>query len=101
MIFGEIEKNEHVTLLTIEQAANVISFSLMKEHALRQKDRSIRNDFFLHFLDGTFSSQEEIIGRAGEFSLNNEQKFICVVGKIDRDNHYPTYIQRLEKVDDI
>ncbi|MEH7085723.1 PucR family transcriptional regulator [Neobacillus drentensis] len=101
MIIGEIEKTDHLISLTIEQATNVISFALMKEHALRQQERSIRNDFFLHFSDGTFSSQEEIIGRAAEFSLKNEQRYICAVGKIDKDDHHPSFTERLEKVDDI
>ncbi|MEH7306838.1 PucR family transcriptional regulator [Neobacillus drentensis] len=101
MIMGEIEKTDHLTSLTIEQATNVISFALMKEHALRQQERSNRNDFFLQFSDGTFSSQEEIIGRAAEFSLKNAQKYICAVGKIDRDDQHATYTERLEKADDI
>ncbi|WHY69391.1 PucR family transcriptional regulator [Neobacillus sp. SuZ13] len=101
MIIGEIEKTDHLISLTIEQAANVISFAIMKEHALRQQERSKRNDFFLHFSDGTFSSHEEIIGRAAEFSLQNDQRYICAVGKIDRDNHHPSFTERLEKADDI
>lgn len=99
MINGEVKKTDQLTSLTIEQATNVISFSLMKESALRQQGRSIRNDFFLHFIDGTFSSQEEIIGRAAEFSLRNDQKYICVVGKIDGDKFQPSYAERHEKAD--
>ncbi|WP_342042187.1 PucR family transcriptional regulator [Bacillus sp. OTU2372] len=101
MIIGEIERNDQLTLLTIEQAANVISFALMKENALKQHDRSIRNDFFLHFLNGTFASQEEIIGRAEEFSLHHKQMYICAVGKIDGNLLHPTYTQRHEKEDDV
>jgi purine catabolism regulator len=101
MIMGEIQKTDQLTLLTIEQAANVISFSLLKENALKQHDRSIRNDFFLHFLNGAFASQEEIIGRAAEFSLHHSQMYICAAGKIDGDLQHPTYTQRHEKEDDI
>ncbi|MEH7120248.1 PucR family transcriptional regulator [Neobacillus vireti] len=101
MIIGEIEKTDQLTLLTIEQAANVISFALMKENALKQHERSIRNDFYLHFLDGTFASQEEIIGRASEFSLHQNQMYICAVGKIDGNLLHPTYTQRHEKEDDV
>ncbi|PLS08513.1 PucR family transcriptional regulator [Neobacillus cucumis] len=101
IIIGEIKKTDQFTLLTIEQAANVISFSLIKENALRQHDRSIRNDFFLHFLDGTLSSQDEITGRAAEFSLQNNQMYICAVGKIDGELHHPTYTQQHEKADDL
>lgn len=101
MIKGDIDRKDHLTSLTIEQATNVISFSLMKESALRQQARSVRNDFFLHFLNGNFSSQEEILGRAGEFSLKNEQIYICVVGKIDGDQYQPTFAERHEQADDI
>lgn len=73
----------------------------MKEIALKQHDRSIRNDFFLHFLDGTLSSQEEIIGRAAEFSLQNQQMYICAVGKIDGELQQPTYIQQHEDTDEL
>ncbi|WP_251552052.1 PucR family transcriptional regulator [Neobacillus muris] len=101
LILGDLEQSDRLAYLTIEQAVNVISFTLMKEHALRQKDRSIRNDFFLHFLDGTFTTQEEIIGRASEFSLKNDQKYICAAGKVDGDDHLPTFTKYHEKVDDI
>jgi PucR family transcriptional regulator, purine catabolism regulatory protein len=101
VIGGQIDKADQCTSLTVEQAANVISFSLMKEHALRRHERSIRNDFFLHFLDGTFSSQEEIIGRAIEFSLQTDRKYICAVGKIEGTDYHPTYAERHEKADDI
>ncbi|MED4228377.1 PucR family transcriptional regulator [Neobacillus cucumis] len=101
IIIGKIDNTDQLTLLTIEQATNVISFSLMKEIALKQHDRSIRNDFFLHFLDGTLSSQEEIIGRAAEFSLQNQQMYICAVGKIDGQLQQPTYIQQHEDTDEL
>ncbi|MEH7416780.1 PucR family transcriptional regulator [Neobacillus drentensis] len=101
IIFGEIVNTDQLTLLTIEQATNVISFSLMKENALKQHDRSIRNDFFLHFLDGTFSSQEEIIGRAAEFSLEYQQMYVCAVGKLDGELYHPTYTQQHEDVDEL
>lgn len=101
MISGEIEKTDQLLLLTIEQAVNVISFALLKENALKQHDLRIRNEFFLHFLDGTFSSQEEIIGRAAEFSLQNNRKYICAAGKMDDDRDHPTYAEHHEKTEEI
>ncbi|GER67603.1 PucR family transcriptional regulator [Weizmannia acidilactici] len=82
-VHGELDKTDHLSALIIEQAMNVISFALMKEQAIKQHARSIRNDFFLHFLEGAFSSREEMIHRAAEFSLRNDQSYICVAGKID------------------
>ncbi|MGE1165539.1 PucR family transcriptional regulator [Peribacillus simplex] len=100
-ISGEIKTSDNLITLTIEQATNVISFALMKEHALKQHDRNTRNDFFLHFLDGSFSSQEEIINRAKEFSLHNEQAYICAVGKIDESELAKSYIQLQRRADSI
>ena len=100
-ISGEIKNSDNLITLTIEQATNVISFALMKEHALKQHDRNIRNDFFLHFLDGSFSSQEEIINRAKEFSLHNEQAYICAVGKIDESELAKSYTQLQRRADSI
>ena len=100
-ISGEIKTSDRLITLTIEQAANVISFALMKEYALKQHDRNIRNDFFLHFLDGSFSSQEEIINRAKEFSLQNEQPYICAVGKMDKTDFIRSYVQEQERADKV
>ncbi|MEZ0116308.1 UNVERIFIED_ORG: purine catabolism regulator [Heyndrickxia coagulans] len=82
-ITGELDQADHLRALLIEQAVNVISFALMKEQAVKQHARSIRNDFFLHFLEGAFSSQAEMINRAAEFALRNDQAYVCVAGKID------------------
>ncbi|WP_338448550.1 PucR family transcriptional regulator [Niallia oryzisoli] len=102
LVVGAIPQEDHLTILTIEQAINVLSFTLMKEHALKQHARNIRNDFFLHFLDGAFSVHDEIINRAKEFSLQNERDYICVVGKMDNDeNSYYTYTQRQQKADNL
>lgn len=100
-ISGEIKTSDNLITLAVEQATNVISFALMKEHALKQHDRNIRNDFFLHFLDGSFSSQEEIINRAKEFSLHNEQTYICAVGKIDESDSDISYTQLQRRADSI
>lgn len=100
-ISGEIKSSDNLITLTIEQATNVISFALMKEHALKQHDRNIRNEFFLHVLDGSFSSKEEIINRAKEFSLHNEQTYICVVGKMDETHESKNYTQQQEKADSV
>lgn len=100
LITGEIKSDDQLTLLMIDQAINVLSFALMKEHAIKQHARTIRNDFFIHFLEGNFSSQEEITSRAAEFSLKNEQAYICAIGRVD-DEHRHTYTQHQRKAEDI
>ncbi|MEC1437853.1 PucR family transcriptional regulator [Bacillus sonorensis] len=85
VVCGMIPSSDKGLLLTIEQAANVIGFELMKENALKQYARRARNEFFSNFLDGAFSSPEEIKNRAKEFQLKWNQKYICIAGKLDRN----------------
>ncbi|WP_404328580.1 PucR family transcriptional regulator [Mesobacillus maritimus] len=102
IVDGAIPPKNHLAVLTIEQGINVLSFALMKDHALKQQQRSIRNDFFLHYLDGAFSAHDEIINRAKEFSLPNHAEYLCVVGKVDNDeNDYHTYRQRQQKAENL
>jgi len=100
-ILGEIKGSDHLTTLTIEQAANVISFALMQEHTLKQHERSVRNDFFTHFLEDAFSSQEEITNRAKEFSIQVNKPYICLVGKLDETNTNTSYSRLQQKIDTI
>ncbi|KIL51943.1 PucR family transcriptional regulator [Jeotgalibacillus soli] len=79
-----IPQTDRSAVLTIEQAANVIAFELMKENALKQKTQRLRNEFFTNFMNNAFSSSEEILNRAKEFSLSNENRFFCAAGRIDQ-----------------
>lgn len=72
-------------ILTIEQAANVISFELLKENAVKQFSRRARNEFFSNFIDRSFTGHEEIKSRAKEFRLRWDQKYMCICGKLDRN----------------
>jgi PucR family transcriptional regulator, purine catabolism regulatory protein len=102
IVVGPIPQEDHLSILTIEQGMNVLSFALMKDHALKQHAKSIRNDFFLHFLDGVFSAPDEIINRAKEFSLRNDTDYLCVVGKVDRgENDCHTYTLRQQKAENL
>jgi PucR family transcriptional regulator, purine catabolism regulatory protein len=78
-----IPPSDRTTVLTVEQAANVIAFELMKENALRQKTQRLRNEFFTNFINGAFSSSEEILNRGKEFGLFGEYRYFCAVGKLD------------------
>ncbi|MBY8911277.1 PucR family transcriptional regulator [Bacillus sp. YC2] len=73
-------------ILTIEQAANVISFELLKENALKQFSRRARNEFFSNFIERSFTGHEEIKSRAKEFRLRWDQKYMCIAGKLDRND---------------
>ncbi|MFP3844129.1 PucR family transcriptional regulator [Priestia filamentosa] len=80
-VFGEIHPTDRSTVLTIEQAINVIAFELMKENALKQNERRLHNEFFNNFINGSFTTSQEILSRGKEFGLENEQRYVCAVGK--------------------
>ncbi|WP_046176432.1 PucR family transcriptional regulator [Domibacillus indicus] len=101
LLEGAIYPQEHVKLLTIEQALNVISFELLKEDAVKQFTRRIRNEFFLNFLDDAFSSEEESVSRAKEFDLPLKQKYICAAGRIDAPEEEWSYYTNQKELDEI
>lgn len=91
LIAGEIPLSDRLLVLTVEQAANVLAFELMKDEALKQSDRKIRDAFFSNLVSGSFTTEEEIASRAREFHLSRKQTSVCVVGKLDMDNRAVTF----------
>lgn len=101
LLKGFVYPTEQVKLLTIEQALNVISFELLKEEAVKQSTRRIRNEFFSNFLDDAFSSEEETISRAKEFDLPLKQKYVCAVGRIDAPEEEWSYYTNQKELDEV
>jgi purine catabolism regulator len=85
LVEENLAKLDQGKILMIEQAANVIAFELMKESALKQYERRAKNEFFTNFVDGKFTSKDEIRNRTKEFGLNCEQKYILIATKLDRN----------------
>lgn len=92
-VAGKTDSFSSELVLTMEQAANVIAFERLKENALKQHQQKARNEFFINYLEGAFTTKEEIINRAKEFNLPNEEKYICVVGKVDRQEKWKSFTQ--------
>jgi len=92
-ILGLIPISDRATILTIKQATNVIAFELMKENALKQHTRRIQNEFFSNFINGTFSTSDEIISRGKEFGLKDDQRYICAVGEISEEDKKRSFMQ--------
>ncbi|WP_236620356.1 PucR family transcriptional regulator [Sporolactobacillus laevolacticus] len=101
MIAGHIPMEERMLVLTIEQAANVLAFELIKDEALKQSDRKIRDDFFLKLIMDEFSSKEEMVSRAKEFGMLSEQKTILAVGKLDIDDKQISFTKFRMKTNDV
>jgi len=81
--------------LAIEQASTVISFTLLKNEAIKENTRMLENNFFTSLVDGNISSQQEIIHRGEQHGLINNLKYICIVCKIDGDNHSTDILELL------
>ncbi|MBD1379355.1 PucR family transcriptional regulator [Metabacillus arenae] len=92
-VLGFIPLSDRSTILTIKQATNVIAFELMKENALKQNTRRIQNEFFNNFINGAYSTNEEVISRGKEFRLLNEQRYVCAVGKIEDKEKNISFMQ--------
>lgn len=72
--------------LAIEQASTVISFTLLKNEAIRESSRLLENNFFGSLVDGNISSKEEVIYRGKQYGLMEKANYICIVFKIDEEN---------------
>lgn len=71
------------SVLAVEQAANVARFEFMKQYALEESSRRIKNEFFADFLDEQITSDEEIINRGKYYGLQKRQAYKCIVAGID------------------
>ncbi|GAA3324785.1 hypothetical protein GCM10020331_054040 [Ectobacillus funiculus] len=50
-------------------------------------------NFFTNFINGSFSTNEEVISRGREFGLVNEQRYVCAVGRLDNKEKHISFIQ--------
>jgi purine catabolism regulator len=71
--------------LAIEQASTVISFTLLKNEAIRENSRLLENNFFASLVDGNISTKQEMIHMGKQYGLLDNQKYVCIVCKIDDD----------------
>ncbi len=76
--------------LAIEQACNVISFTLIKEQAIDENSRLFKNTFFTDFIERRINSEQEIFSRCDYYGLQPDMKSICIAGNIDSDQNYET-----------
>ncbi len=101
IVKGDTWQSGDLNTLIMEQAANVLSFALMKESVIKQFNRSVRNDFLSHFLEGTYSNETEIINRAKEFSLHASHTYFCAVGKWDGANTLGSFTLHQQKIESL
>ncbi|KAA0965531.1 hypothetical protein FQ087_04305 [Sporosarcina sp. ANT_H38] len=85
IIFNPEELPYPASQLAIEQASTIISFTLLKNEAIRENNRLLENNFFTSLVDGNISSKQEIIHRGKQYGLIDNHNYVCIVCKIDDD----------------
>lgn len=83
MIFDPEKLPYPSSQLAIEQASTVISFTLLKNEAIKENNRMLENHFFSSLVDGNISTKQEIIHRGKQHGLIENQKYMCIVCKVD------------------
>lgn len=88
--------------MAIEQAANVISFTLIKEQAIEENSRLLKNNFFADLIEKRIVSEEEIVSRANYYGLDKDMENICIVCNVDTaDEKYETLRLHEKKVGEL
>lgn len=88
--------------MAIEQAGNVISFTLIKVQSVTENSRLLKNNFFADLIETRLQSEKEITNRANYYGLNENMESICVVCTIETgDDNYETLQFYEEKVGEL
>src|SRR5699024_8671582 len=83
--------------MAIEQAGNVISFTIIKEQAINENSRLLKNNFFADLIEMRIHSEKEIINRANYYGLHADMKSVCVVCSIDAEGENYESLQLYHK----
>ncbi|GIN39662.1 MULTISPECIES: PucR family transcriptional regulator [Heyndrickxia] len=83
--------------MAIEQAGNVVSFTIIKEQAIEENSRLLKNNFFADLIEMRIQSDEEIISRGNFYGLQEDLNNICIICTVDpKGENYET-LQLYEK----
>ncbi|WP_443258600.1 PucR family transcriptional regulator [Virgibacillus sp. L01] len=83
--------------MAIEQAGNVISFTIIKEQAIEENTRLLKNNFFADLIERRVHSVEEIMSRAEYYGLKADNESVCIVCSIDAEGNSYETLQLYEK----
>ncbi|AJY76547.1 PucR family transcriptional regulator [Paenibacillus beijingensis] len=78
----ELQMN-NLPVMAMEQAANVISFEMLKEQAVKERSRRYKNEFFTDLVEGFVTSEQEVLHRGKRYGLNERSISLCIVAKKD------------------
>lgn len=97
VIFDSLTLPYPSSQMAIEQAGNVISFTIVKEQAIEENSRLLKNNFFADLIELKIHSDEEIISRSNYYGLQKGKESVCVVCTIDAKGEKYETLQLYEK----
>jgi len=83
---------EEDDLILVEHAVTVAGLEMMKQRAVRETERRLRNGFLDDLLAGNFESVEAVVRRAASFNWDFRKSYVLVLVDIDRFEDY--YLSR-------
>ena len=97
VIFDSLTLPYPSSQMAIEQAGNVISFTIVKEQAIEENSRLLKNNFFADLIEMKIHSDEEIFSRSNYYGLQKGMENVCVVCTIDAQGEIYETLQLYEK----
>jgi len=73
--------------LAFEQAAHVIGLELTKKHAVKERSRRYKNEFFSDLIDGYLGSEQEVLHRGAKYGLTAGGKAHLILVRKDALQH--------------
>ncbi|WP_147804167.1 PucR family transcriptional regulator [Alkalicoccus halolimnae] len=83
LVFDREMTESQPQALLVSHAANVISFELMKQQAVTQHDRMMKNAFFNDVLEGRFRTNAEISSRGSYYGVEEETMYLTAAAQLD------------------
>ncbi|WP_316568167.1 PucR family transcriptional regulator ligand-binding domain-containing protein [Neobacillus sp. YIM B06451] len=97
VIFDSLTLPYPSSQMAIEQAGNVISFTIIKEQAIEENSRLLKNNFFDELIEMRINSEEEILSRGNYYGLKENMDNICMICTIDQKGQNYESLQLYEK----
>ncbi len=97
VIFDSLTLPYPSSQMAIEQAGNVISFTIVKEQAIEENARLLKNNFFADLIEMKIQSDEEILSRSNYYGLQKNMENVCIVCTIDTKGEEYESLQLYEK----
>lgn len=81
------QANKPFNQLVIEQAINIIEFEWIKRHAVKERSRRFKNEFFSDLMEGSIHSEDDIYNKGRKYNIIRDEPYCCIIAKADPSEH--------------